>query len=243
MRIESKKYKEWNIYYLTSEKILLNLAQDIIEKKKLDVKEKYKDTKRNYVVKISYEGKDYVLKLPKNEYRIPQRKVVSLVKKGEALTTLLNISKHSEEGLDIFVKPLMAGVKRKNGMIIKSYILFEFLESIEETKDRRKEMIDLVKKMHEKRIYHGDFNPSNFIYGKDGLKAIDTQGKKFWFGRYRAHYDMLTMKRDSYSEMVYPYKKDIWYFLALSVKKYKRNKFVGKVKEWKKKKRDKGWRI
>lgn len=54
------------------------------------------------------------------------------------------------------------------------------------------------------------------------------------FFNYRAHYDMLTMKMDSYNEMVYPYKKDIFYYLALMIKKIKKNKLIEKIKYQKK---------
>ena len=63
------------------------------------------------------------------------------------------------------------------------------------------------------------------------------------FFNYRAHYDMLTMKMDSYHEMVYPYKKDIMYYLVYGIKKLKRLNFVKKIKEKKKELRGKGWRI
>lgn len=63
------------------------------------------------------------------------------------------------------------------------------------------------------------------------------------FFNYRAHYDMLTMNMDSYDEMIYPYKKDIFYYLALFVKKIKKNKFIEKIKAKKKALREKGWKI
>ena len=63
------------------------------------------------------------------------------------------------------------------------------------------------------------------------------------FGNYRAHYDMLTMKIDTYQDMEYPYKKNVFYYLALFVKKFKKLKFIEKIKEKKKKLREKGWKI
>ena len=63
------------------------------------------------------------------------------------------------------------------------------------------------------------------------------------FGNYRAHYDILTMKMESYQDMRYPYKKNIFYYLALFVKKFKKLKFIEKIKEKKKKLREKGWKI
>lgn len=46
--------------------------------------------------------------------------------------------------------------------------------------------------------------------------------KKMILGNYRAHYDMLTMQLDSYSNMKYPYSKNIYYYIALAVKKLKK---------------------
>ena len=104
-------------------------------------------------------------------------------------------------------------------------------------------LIELIKKIHRNKIYHGDFNPSNFIFTKNGIKIIDTQGKKMSFGNYRAHYDILTMKMDTYPDLKYPYKKNLFYYIALAVKKMKRLKFVEKIKEKKKILREKGWKI
>jgi heptose II phosphotransferase len=97
--------------------------------------------------------------------------------------------------------------------------------------------------MHEYGVYHGDCNPSNFIITDSGVKVIDTQAKKMHFGNYRAHYDMATMKFDSYKEMVYPYRKNIFYYMVIMVKGFKRNWLVEKIKKNKKILRDKGWKI
>ena len=96
-----------------------------------------------------------------------------------------------------------------------------------------------MKKIHCFKIYHGDFNPSNFLIDEyNNVRIIDTQGKKMIFGNYRAHYDMLTMKMDSYNNMIYPYKKDLMYYFVLGIKKFKKLKFIEKIKEIKAKWRD-----
>ncbi|WP_304206464.1 lipopolysaccharide core heptose(II) kinase RfaY [Fusobacterium perfoetens] len=234
-----EKYKEKNIFccnenYLQLGKKIIDLDYKII---------KYlKNTKRNYVIVIEIENKKYVLKEPKNEFRIPQRKLMTFFKKGEVLTTLNNVNQLLEEGFKEFVKPLVAITQRKKGMICYSALLMEYYDGIIDISKRR-EMIELVKKMHEKRRYHGDFNPGNFLCKNNELKIIDTQAKKILLGDLKKHYDMLTMKLDSYKEMEYPYKKDIWYYLALGIKKVKRLKIVEKIKEKKKELRDKGWKI
>ncbi|MDX8335924.1 lipopolysaccharide core heptose(II) kinase RfaY [Candidatus Cetobacterium colombiensis] len=234
-----KKQKLKNGYILSAyEEKYLKLGEKILENKYNILKE-YKNTLRNYVAVIEIENKKYVLKSPRNEHRIIQRKVGTLFKDGEALTTLKNINELIKNGLDIFAKPYLAIVKRKNGFIEESFILMEYVEAFEE---KNKDLaIEYTKKMHEKKIYHGDCNPANFVItGNNSLKVIDTQAKKMFFGKYRAHYDMLTMKMDSYREVKYPYKKDCWYYMALGMKKFKKNSFIKNIKSIRKRIRNHG---
>lgn len=233
------KYEKYEIFSVDTNYLQLGIK---LIQKKYKVIEKLKDTKRNFVAIIEIDSHKYVFKEPRNEYRIPQRKIMTLLKRGEAVTTLENINKLNDEGFKDFVKPLLAVTKRKFGMIEYSGFLMEYFEGIIDI-NKNLEFIKLVKKMHKNGVYHGDFNPGNFLVKNDVVKIIDTQAKKMIFGKYRAHYDMITMKMDSYKEMKYPYKKDIFYYLALGVKKIKRLKFIEKIKEKKKKLRDKGWKI
>lgn len=237
-----KKYKEFSIYSYSERYI--KLGEEIIDKK-YDIVKKLKDTKRNYVAEIKLEDKNYILKEPRNEYIIPQRKLMTFFKKGEALTTLINInSAIYSQNIDKFAEPFLAICKRKNRMIIYSSIVMEKISGIISSDDDKKDlMVELMKKIHEKGFYHGDFNPSNFIFSDNGIKIIDTQGKKMFFGKYRAHFDMLTMKWDSYKNMEYPYKKDIYYYLAVFIKKIKKIPFIEKLKLKKKNLREKGWKI
>ena len=165
-------------------------------------------------------------------------------KKGEALTTLENIEKLiNQDNRREFAKVYLAINKRKNGVIVESSFLMEYFDGIANYDFINKE-VEILKDIHNLGVYHGDFNPGNFLVSKKGeIKIIDTQGKKMVFGKFRAHYDMLTMKLDSYPEMVYPYKKDIWYFMAIGMKKVKRLKFIEEIKKYKKNLRDKGWKI
>lgn len=238
--MKRENYKEFNIYFYNDEE--LNLGKMIIDKH-YSIVRILKDTKRNYVAIIEIMGKKYVLKEPRNEFRIPQRKIMSFFKAGEVVTTLKNITELIEKNkIKEFVKPLVAINQRKNGMIVYSSLIMEFFDGTIEIKNNDK-LVKLVEKLHDNGVYHGDFNPGNFLSKGNEIKIIDTQGKKFWMGKYRAHYDMLTMKIDSYEEMEYPYSRDLWYYLALFIKKFKKLKIVEVVKKKKKELRDKGWKI
>ena len=244
MKILEEKHNEWKIYYLENEKELLNLGKKLADGDEVEVIETYKESQRNYVAKIKYNNKIYVLKSPRNEYRIPQRRFGTLFKVGEALATLRNVTKLRDNGLVELVVPLLIAVRRTKGMIKESYIVFEYTEGIDDIRNHILEMIEVGKKMHKLGAYHGDFNPSNFIWTSDGIKIIDTQGKKS-FTPIKRRYDFITLDCDNIDDFdrYAKHKKDIWYYIALFIKRYKRNKYIEKIKKWKKKKRDQGWKI
>ena len=237
--LRQAEYKGFNIFYYEDK--YMKVGKKIIENDYKTIKI-LKDTKRNYVSAIEIDGNNYIVKEPRNEYIIPQRKLMSFFKKGEALTTLININKLINiYKIKEYVKPLIAITKRKNGMIVYSLLLMEKVIGTEER--NLGILVNLMKKIHKKGFYHGDFNPSNFLNSNGKIFILDTQGKKMFFGNYRAHYDMLTMKMDSYKEMEYPYSKNIFYYFALFMKKIKKLPLVEKIKKYKKRLREKGWKI
>ena len=234
-----EKYKGFNLYFYDEK--YFEVGKKIIDKefKKIKI---LKDTKRNYVEIIEVDKISYVIKENRNEHIIPQRKLMTLFKKGEALTTLENLNFYIKGGIKNFVTPYLVINKRKYGMITYSALIMENING-KEDRSYLDEIVELMEKLHNLKNYHGYFNPGNFLKKKRKIRIIDTQGKKMKFFNYRAHYDMLTMKMDSYHEMVYPYKKDIMYYLVYGIKKLKRLNFVKKIKEKKKELRGKGWRI
>lgn len=239
MKLESCFYKDNSIYSFNES--YMKLAKKVInaEFKEIQI---IKNTKRNFVSLIEIDNKKYIYKEPRNEYRIPQRQIMTLFKKGESLTTLININELINEGFKEFAKPLVVVNKRKNGVIIFSFFLMEYVEG-KVDRTYLDEIIEMMKKIHNRGVYHGDFNPGNFLINNGRIKIIDTQGKKMKYTKYRAHYDMITMQYDSYQEMKYPYKKDFIYYIAYLMKKFKRLSFVEKMGEIKKRLRDRGWKI
>ena len=248
--IKEMRYGEYNLYYCEECPQMLELGKDIVDKKELNIFQEFKVTQRNYVVGIEYSNEKYILKIPRNEQRIPQRKVQTLFKKGEAVTTLLNINNLIEMGFEEFSRPLLAGVRRKRGMIEESFLVMEYEEGRRiEVKDIEK-VVEFGKKLHRVGHYHGDFNVSNFIMVGDKLKVIDTQGKKYSFGSYRKHYETLTFANDNFINeqkldglKLFNYQKDFWYYLAYFVKNFKNNGVMMKFRECKRKLRNKGWKI
>lgn len=248
--IKNEKYKEYNIYYPEEEIFYEKIGKQIVDKeyKELEV---YKNTERNYVAKIEIEGKKYILKSPKSETIIPQRKIQTFIKKGEALNTLINVRERIAEGINDYAVPFLAIVKK--GVFIKeSYILMECVEgnSIKSVSDID-EIMEILNKLHKRKIYHGDLNTSNFIKASNGIKIIDTQGKKekfFYFKRWNDLFiiqnDLLVIEKEyKVEEKYYKINKNFSYYVVLAVRKVKKLKFIGWIKSQKKELRKKGWRI
>lgn len=248
--MENINYKGYKGYFFL--KKYENIIKKIIDKN-YKIEKILKDTVRNYVVIINIDEEKYILKSPKAENIIPQRKFMTLFKNGEALNALININKAREKGIIEFVDVYGAIVKRKNRMIVESFIIMEYidgktLDSLEEIK----EVMEITKKLHKNNIYHGDLNTSNFLKAKNGMmRILDSQAKEEKNIYFKRWYDILTFKEDILTmekgfEVEKNYlirRKDIYYYLAKLLKKIKRNKFMAKIKEKKKELRRKGWRI
>ena len=213
-------YKKYSLFFYN--KSFKKLGENIINDN-VEVIEEIKVTDRNYVAKIKYNGNYYILKSPRNEHIKIQRKIMTLFKKGEALSTLVNTNRLIGEGLDFFAAPYLAVVRRKDGMIVESYFVTEYFQEKKREKLKKEELnnwLKLVEKLHAKRICHGDFNPSNIIDTDNGVKLIDSQCKHYYFGEYRSNYDKLTLEYSAYGTLGRQnwYKRDIWYKLALYIK-------------------------
>lgn len=241
------KYKEFEIYY--KEEINKRLAEKVLNKNYKVIQE-YKNTERNYVAKIEINGKFYVLKSPKAETVIPQRKIQTILKKGEGLTSFINIDKAKKLGLNFFIEPLAVMVKR--GLFLEeSFIIMDYIEGENIKTNQDIDIImEIVKKIHEKGIYHGDLNTSNFIKTKSGIKIIDTQAKSEKKWHFKRAYDILTLKGDllvlekKYEvEKNYKVKRGIGYALAYTIKNFKKLSLVQNIRGLKVKLRNKGWKI
>ncbi|MBC2850956.1 lipopolysaccharide biosynthesis protein [Cetobacterium sp. 8H] len=245
--IKEEKYDSYKIYYKNESNRIL--AKKILDKS-YKVLEEYKNTERNYVAKIDIDGKSYVLKSPKAETIIPQRKFQTMFKKGEGLTSFINIDSAISKGLDFFIEPLAVIVKR--GLFLEeSLILMDYVDGdIIRTTEDIDIIMDMVKKIHAKGTYHGDLNTSNFIKTSSGIKIIDTQAKseRGWY--FKRGYDILTMKNDllvlllKYDvEKNYRVPRDLGYGLAYIIKNFKKLTIVHKIREFKVYLRNKGFKI
>lgn len=250
MKLKEEKYLDWKIFFSQTESSAMTFGKMILDGN-YKIKKVYKDTNRNYVAQIEIKNKDYILKEFRSEIIIPQRKIQTLLKKGEALSTLINTTEAIELGIEELVKPIVALVKKKI-TIKQSYLLMEYVEGkkISSIEDIDK-IMELVEKIHKNKIYHGDLNTSNFIKEKEKIRILDTQSKKEKIGSFKRWYDIFTLENDllvkelnyNVSDKYYLKEKNIWFYLAYLLKNFKNTKLIKKIKSKKKELRKKGWKI
>ncbi|MGL5639742.1 MAG: lipopolysaccharide biosynthesis protein [Cetobacterium sp.] len=230
MKLLTERYKEYDIYFYSD--CYLKLGKDIVDNEIKVIKE-LKVTDRNYVCKIKFEGVEYILKEPKNEYKKLQRKLMTIFKKGEVLSTLVNINSLKEESKKYFATPYLAVVKRKYGMIVSSFLVMEVTLEKDVTSQEYIDKIAQIRYSLEKdKVFHGDFNLSNILLNDGEVKFIDTQCKKKIFSKYYLNYDLLTLEESIYRErgivnrfgVMDFYEKDLWYHLAYFRKRLKKGK-------------------
>lgn len=245
--IKKIDYNEFEIYFKNN--CNKKLGEKILDKR-YKVIEEYKNTERNYVAKIEIEGKKYVLKSPKSETIIPQRKIQTIIKKGEGLTSFYNIDKAKSFGINYFIEPLVVMVKR-DVFLKESFILMDYIDGeIIQTKEDIDEIMKMIKKIHNYGIYHGDLNTSNFIKVRDEIKIIDSQAKREKGWNFKRAYDILTMKNDLLVLMLeydveknYKIKRGIGYSLAYIIKNFKKLWIIEKIRKFKVWLRNKGVKI
>lgn len=221
-KIFKVKNNDFNFYYIDEENLKI---LEKISKEEFKIKKEFKNGKRNYVAEIVIDNQSYILKDNKNEYK----KFFNIIKKiflnSDGVQILKNSTEVKEEGFNSFAKIIGVIEERKFRVLKKSFAIMEKIEGRVCEEDFLKDKaIEVVKKLHTIKRYHGDCNPYNFIEEKKSkeIKIIDSKMKKMIFGNYRAHYDMLTMQLDSYFNMKYPYSKNMYYYIALVVKKIKK---------------------
>lgn len=244
-------YKDWQIYYNSDNSNDYEIGEKIIDED-FSVIKVLKDTNRNYVSIIKIRNKFYVLKEIRAELSIPQRRFLTFLKKGEALTTLKNGVEAIKNGINEIAPPRVAIVKRKI-FIEKSFIVLDYIDGVPiHTIEDVDKVVELMIKIHKNKRYHGDFNTSNFIKGKDNnIYILDSQMKKAKFSNYRESYDYLTFKEDLLVKLLgyeiedkYIIEKNrIGYRISELIKKIKNTNIVKKIRKKKKMLRKKGWKI
>ena len=160
-----------------------------------------KDDKRSLVKQGELFGKHVVAKQPRDKNRRKWMRALSFFRKREALSAQETLCHFEQQGIES-VKPICVLEQRKNGMLIDSWLIYEFREGKESTLIKLPDILSMLKKLHLAGYRHDDPNFGNFLVDPDGsLFLIDCKGKKR-LGYFSDYYDyMLLSQRNNGIEM------------------------------------------
>ncbi len=219
-----KKYKNYSLQAYNEDYFkLLELAVD----QDYEILEVMRDHPRTYVAKILIHGQILVLK--RMFFKNIKKKYQTLFRRGDVEKLYEQFQKFNELGFTELVK--MYGVAVwKQGLIQDQFMLMDFVEGRTLKADEGHLTLDFLKKIHKLKISHGDVNQANFLVRSNNeITVLDTRLNKMYFGNYEAHRDLFVLKDHFIDEFVYPYKKNIFYYLCLAQKKYL-YKYIRKIR-------------
>jgi len=195
-----------------------------------------KNSNRSVVKCLDYEEKKIVIKVPIEKNKSRWIRLLTLFRKSEAEKTLESMKTLNNNGIKTN-KPLFAIEERKNGMVVYSYMIFEYIEGEVVDKSKAREVIDLIRKIHKLGYLHSDTQKRNFLVNNDKILTIDAKLKRKKFGKISENMEYIGFARDINEAYEYINKKSISFFIAklfydlLHVKRKIRKKYKNTLKK------------
>lgn len=171
-------YSNWNILTKLPKKQAEELF-DYINQRQYDIIRLLKKQRRSEVFLFKYNGKNLVLKIPKEKNVRPWIRFTTLYRTGEAFKNLKSMDRLCEIGVKTST-PVMAAEKRSFGMVTDSWIIYEYVEGENclEKKELYPAVVDLLSEIHNKGYLHNDPQIRNFITDGMEIYVIDSNVKR-----------------------------------------------------------------
>jgi heptose II phosphotransferase len=147
-----------------------------------------KDDKRSFVRLGEINGTQVVAKQPRDKNRRKWSRLLSLVRDGEAYKSAKTLVEFEALGIPSLT-PLAVLEKRRYGMIMDSWIIYQYREGNPVELEQIDQVLALLKTLHQSGYRHDDPNLLNFLMGKDQqVFLIDCKGRPR-IGRFSDYYD------------------------------------------------------
>lgn len=186
VKMNKVQYKDWNI--LIAPQIDQPQAErifDVIQNTDFRIKSVLKDNHRSSVNRIEIGDRDLVFKIPKEKNTRYWIRFLTWFRMGEAFKNLHSMNTLSEIGINT-TTPVLAAERRKFGMVVDSWLVYEYLDGISclDRPDTYERVIVTLSKIHNHYLLHGDPQIRNFIEKNDDIYVIDANPTKAgitWF--------------------------------------------------------------
>lgn len=180
MLIEAKKHGAWRCLCNQRQQNWVSSLPEIPEL--LDVLPNLpttlKDNHRSLVMLGKLSGKKMVAKQPRDKNRRLWARTLSLIEQTESAQTLSTLERFHELGIPS-VQPLFVLEKRVLGSVVDSWVSYEFRDGTPCQESCLPNIIELLRKMHNKGFRHNDPNLGNFLVDQSGeMFVLDSRGRQ-----------------------------------------------------------------
>jgi len=155
-----RKFFGWRCYVADSNTELIPSVDEL-----LGLIEKFpkvlKDDRRSLVKLGEINGVQLVAKQPRDKNKRRWARALTLFGAGEARKTFTTLLEFKNKGIESLT-PFCLLEKRKLGMVVDSWLLYNYREGRESDKTCLAQIIGLLKKLHSNGYQHGDPNFGNF---------------------------------------------------------------------------------
>ncbi len=197
--IRHLKHKGWRISYADklSKEAALGLYSTIYNSN-YQRKVILKDNQRSLVMRIQANDFDCVLKIPKEKNARLWIRFLTWFRAGEAFKNLASMSLLWHEGIAT-TQPLLAAERRQFGMVVNSWLVYEYLEgdSCLDHPEWYPSVIDKLGEIHKKGLLHGDPQIRNFICKEDQIFVIDCNPKRPGFTGFDFGYEWAYLRKSA----------------------------------------------
>ena len=182
MQLQQTKYKGWQILY-NGDRALFDLVDDIVNRRyEKRVSRELKNNSRSLLVLIDYQGKPVLLKNPREKNTRTWIRFTTLYRRGEAFKNLSNLANLANLRVESN-RPLLAMQKRRWGMVVDSWLIYEFKPGQASDETHYPAVVRKLKQFHDHNLLHGDAQIENFIVENDTIITLDAQLKKPVLGK------------------------------------------------------------
>jgi len=137
-----------------------------------------KDNHRSLVMLGELSGKQLIAKQPRDKNKRLWARILSYLELSEAAQTLLTLERFHSLGIPS-VQPLFVLEKRVFGVVVDSWICYEYRAGTACNESCLPRIIETLKKIHEAGFRHNDPNLGNFLIDEnDQMFVLDSRGRK-----------------------------------------------------------------
>ncbi len=163
-------YQGWQVTSLKEEGETRTVMERVFDPSDRTV---LKNDHNSHVYRIPYSPTDLVAKYPTARNRRLWERWCTLFRTGKAMRAWQGMYKLQQLGFDV-PTPILTATKRKWGMIIDSFLVYEFVDG-EPVSNKDEKLIDqILMRLHKAGYLRHDASAHNYLTLKDRVVMIDT---------------------------------------------------------------------